>query len=163
MKTLLILRHAKSSWKRAESSDHDRPLNSRGKRAAPRMGKLLKQEKLVPDAILSSTAERARATAEAAAEACGYEGMLQLSLDLYLAEPETYVQVLHGVGDDCERVMVVGHNPGLEQLLDALTQEGDVLPTAALAQVELPIKRWRDLDSDTEGTLVNLWRPRELE
>lgn len=162
MKTLLILRHAKSSWEDASLPDHDRPLSKRGKRDAPRMGRLLKEEGLRPDLILSSTAKRARRTAEAVAEECGYEDEVRLNRDLYAAGPEEILHVLKGLAEDPERVMVVGHNPGLEELVSGLTGEEERMPTAALAQVRLVIEAWNELDEDTHGALVNVWRPREL-
>ncbi len=79
MKTLLVLRHAKSSWKDSGLADHDRPLNKRGKHDAPRMGTLLAKEDLVPDLIISSSAKRAKSTAEAVAMNCGYDGEIQYS------------------------------------------------------------------------------------
>ena len=82
MKTLLILRHAKSSWKEQDLPDHDRPLNKRGKNDAPRMGKLLKDEDLIPDLIMSSTAVRAKKTAELVAKACKYKGKIVLNHSL---------------------------------------------------------------------------------
>jgi phosphohistidine phosphatase len=162
MKTLLILRHGKSSWKDASLADHDRPLNSRGRRDAPVMGELLRDEGLVPGLIVSSTAKRARTTAEAVAEASGYEGEVLLTRYLYMADPEDYLAVLQELDSTEESVMVVGHNPGMEALLEDLTGEYERLPTAALAQVELPVDRWTELTHETEGRLVNLWRPREL-
>jgi len=84
MKTILILRHAKSSWKHSELSDHDRPLNKRGEREAPRVGQLLRDEGLLPEVILSSTARRARDTAQIAAEKCGYESEIRFIPDLYM-------------------------------------------------------------------------------
>ncbi|MEW5867886.1 MAG: histidine phosphatase family protein [Chloroflexota bacterium] len=161
MKTLLVLRHAKSSWKEADLSDHDRPLNKRGKRDAPRMGELLRQEDLVPDLILSSTAKRARTTAELVAEASGYEGEIQLLRDLYAAGAEAFVEALQHVSSKYDCVMVVGHNPGLEELLEALTGDYETLPTAALGQVQLPVDEWAELREDTNGRLVSIWRPRE--
>jgi phosphohistidine phosphatase len=163
MKTLLILRHAKSSWKDPSLADHDRPLKKRGRRDAPRMGQLIQEEGLVPDLILSSTARRARDTAEAVADNCSYDGELIMTRDLYHSGPEDYLYVLQNLeGDDHDRVMVVGHNPGLEDFLELLTDEYERLPTAAMAQVELPIESWRDIDQDIQGELINLWRPREL-
>ncbi len=162
MKTLLILRHAKSSWKQPDQADHDRPLNERGKRDAPRMGLLLREEDLVPDLIVSSTAKRARNTAEKAAESSGYGGEIQFTDTLYLAAPASYIGVLREVSDDHSRVMVVGHNPGLEQLLNVLTGDESALPTAALACVTLPIDRWQDFSADTRGRLVKIWIPKEL-
>ena len=162
MKTLLILRHAKSSWKNAGLADHDRPLNKRGQRDAPRMGQLLRGEGLIPDLILSSTARRALDTAEAAAETSGFEGDIESRPDFYMAGPEAYLRALRGLSDDYGCVLVIGHNPGLEELLETLTGEAETMPSAALAQVELPIRRWRDLGNGTEGKLVNVWRPKEL-
>jgi len=128
MKTLLILRHAKSSWSHPGLSDHDRPLNKRGKRDAPRMGQLLREEGLLPDLIISSSAKRAKTTAERVSNESGY----------------------------------VGHNPSMEELVEILTGEYQRFPTAALAQVELPIDQWGEFDEDIEGKLVNLWLPKEL-
>jgi len=162
VKTLLILRHAKSSWSDPALADHDRPLNKRGKKDAPRIGALLRREDLVPELIISSTARRARATAEIVAEHSGCEGQIRLERDLYASGPEAYLQVLAALPDEYRRVMVVGHNPGLEELLEALTGDYERLPTAALAQVRLPIKRWRELAEETSGELVHVWIPKEL-
>jgi phosphohistidine phosphatase len=162
VKTLLVLRHAKSDRDIPNLSDHERPLNKRGRRDAPRMGRLLHDQRLAPDLIITSTAERARATAEAAAEAAGYKGAIKRSQDLYLAEPGAYFEVLRGVPDACRRVMVVGHNPGVEDLLQLLAGAAETMPTAALAQIDLPIDRWQELGAETRGRLVQLWRPKEL-
>ena len=163
MKTLLILRHAKSSRENPNLTDHDRLLNDRGRRDAPRMGKLIWREALTPDLIISSTAVRASNTADGAAARCGYERKVQREGKLYLADPAGTVDVLRRVRDGAAAtVMIVGHNPGLEQLVELLTGEEETLPAAALAQVALPIDRWRDLRLTTRGKLVNVWRPKEL-
>lgn len=162
-KTLLVLRHAKSSWKDPELVDHDRPLNKRGKRDAPRMGKLLVQRKLRPDLIVSSTAKRARRTVDEVAGHCAYDGAVQLDRKLYLASPLAIIEVLRRVGGNAGRVLLVGHNPGLEELVTRLTGRTERLQTAALVQVSLPIPNWKELRLSTEGRLINLWRPRELE
>jgi phosphohistidine phosphatase len=162
MKTLLILRHAKSSWKNLDQDDHDRPLNKRGKRDAPRMGAVLKDEGLVPDRIICSTAKRARKTAEAVAEACGFAGTIEREREFYHAPPGAYLAHLRTLPKSVETALVVGHNPGMESLLQRLTRETDAFPTAALAQVELKIKSWADLDADGKAKLVNLWIPKEL-
>ena len=163
MKTLLILRHAKSSWKEARLGDHGRPLNERGKRDAPRIGVLLRKEDLVPGMILSSTAKRAQQTAEAVVEESGYPGEIQLSRELYAAGPEAYLEAIQSLAGEPDSVLVVGHNPGLEELVEILTGETVRLPTAALAQVALSIERWQELSEEVRGELVNLWVPRELD
>jgi phosphohistidine phosphatase len=162
MKTLLVLRHAKSSWKKDGLADHDRPLNKRGKRDASRMGGLVKDEDLIPGLILSSTALRAHATVELFVEACGFEGELQLSRDLYAAGPEAYIDALNHSTSDFDRVMVVGHNPGLEELVETLTGEAESMPTCALARIDLPISSWQELGDDTQGKLVKIYRPRDI-
>lgn len=160
MKTLLVLRHAKSSWKHPGTSDHDRPLNKRGKRDAPRMGRLVAARGLRPDVIVSSTARRARRTADEVARQSGYEGAVLLERRLYLARPDEIVDVVRGAGNG-RRVMVVGHNPGLEDLVARLARP-ETLPTAALAEIRLSIRSWRDLAVSSAGTLAGIWRPREL-
>ncbi len=162
MKTLLILRHAKSSWKEEHLSDHDRPLNKRGRHDAPRIGKLIRKKGLQPQLIICSGAKRARETAGLVTEACGYKGELRFSEELYAAAPEAYISVLKALDDSYEQVMVVGHNPGLEELLGELTGEEQTLPTAALAQVALPIQTWSELDDSIDGRLTDLWVPRQL-
>lgn len=161
MKTLLVLRHAKSSWKEPGMPDHDRPLNKRGKREAPQMGRLLRKEELLPDLIISSTARRARNTAEAVIEESGYAGELVLERELYAAPPEAYLEVLSRLEADHQMVMVVGHNPGMEELVTELTGEDVTLATAALVQIDLPIDHWSDLSDTTQGKLVKLWGPNE--
>jgi len=163
MKTLLILRHGKSSWDDPELRDHDRPLKKRGKRDAPRMGKLLKKEKLIPELIVTSTAERASRTADLVAEHCGYKGTIQRTENLYHGSPDDFVNVLSEVANNPDRVLIVGHNPGFEELLQTLTGRSERLPTAALARVSLPVGRWHELDRETKGTLENVWRPKELD
>jgi phosphohistidine phosphatase len=162
MKTLLVLRHAKSSWDDPALDDHERPLSKRGQRDAPRMGELVRQYELTPDVVISSDALRARLTAEAVAEAAGYPGEILLDARLYMAGPADILSLLPGVRDNAETVMIVGHNPGLEQLVEQLTGERQDLPTAALAQIGLPIDQWRDFKRWMRGTLVGLWRPKEL-
>jgi phosphohistidine phosphatase len=166
MKTLLILRHAKSSWDDSALDDHDRPLNARGERDAPRMGRFTRDQHLDPELIVSSDAVRARLTASAIAAATG--GRLLLDPRLYHASADEIVDALHSIlqggvlQDGVATVMIVGHNPGLEALLERLTGEREALPTAALAQIALPIDQWSGLNASTRGTLVGLWRPREL-
>jgi phosphohistidine phosphatase len=162
MKTLLLMRHAKSSWKDTSIPDHDRPLAKRGLRDSSRMGELLGQRELIPQTILCSTALRAVETARIITAVSGHDIPIILSEHLYLAEPVTYISELAGLSDDLERVMVIGHNPGLESLLQMLSEQIESLPTAVIAYLSLPIQRWADLSSDTEAELIELWRPKEL-
>jgi len=162
MKKLLIFRHAKSSWKHPELADHDRPLNKRGKRDAPRMGELMREHDMVPDLIISSTAKRARQTADFVADTSGYQDEIQFERSFYAAEPEALIDILQQVADNNECVMVVGHNPDLEELLEMLTGDWERMPTAALALIELAINEWASISPEVPGKLVDIWRPREL-
>jgi phosphohistidine phosphatase len=162
MKTLLIMRHAKSSNKDADITDHERPLNKRGKLAAPRMGRLLKEEGLIPDIILCSSAKRARLTAEAVADQSGYEGQIKVSTDLYGTGPGAFIRALQSIPDGTNRVLVVGHNPGMDELVEVLTRQVKTLPTAAIVQIDLPIDYWKEISETTQGELVYFWKPREL-
>ena len=164
MLTLLILRHAKSSWKDPGQTDHDRPLNKRGRRDAPRIGPLLIERELVPRQIFCSSAVRAVTTAELVAESCGFpRDQIQATSQLYLAAPATYIDHVRWHAEGAGPVMVVGHNPGLEALLHALTGVDEHLSTAALAQVALDISDWKDLTLHAPARLVELDRPRELD
>ena len=161
MKTLLLMRHAKSSWDQPELPDHERPLNKRGLRDAPRMGKLLLENKLTPELILSSSAKRARDTASHVAQACHYEGEPELLDVLYETSAWNYIKTLHVLPNAYERVLIVGHNPVLEALLLTLASTYRQMPTAAIAHLELPTQRW-DVLREVDATVVNLWTPKTL-
>ena len=161
MKSVLVLRHAKSSWKQPDLADHDRPLNKRGKRHAPLMGRLLRREDLVPDNIISSSAIRARATTKAVAKASGYKGEIILNKSLYAAGPEVYLGVIHALSDEYVRVLIVGHNPGLEELLELLTGEIHLMSTCSLAHVKFRVNKWSEIDDKIKGK-AEIWRPRDL-
>ena len=162
MKTLLILRHAKSSWKNSGLADHDRPLNARGQRDAKRMGQFLQHVVLLPDLIITSTAQRAATTAELLALACNYKAEIEYTPKFYLAAPKAYLYMVSRLSDTIERVMVIGHNPGLEELVEQLTGIKVKMPTAALAHIQLPIKEWRLLKYNKSGYLRDHWRPKAL-
>jgi phosphohistidine phosphatase len=153
------MRHAKSSWKDSHLPDQARPLNKRGQKDAPRMGKLLKESGLIPQRIYSSTAERARQTAVAVAEKLGYGGEIIYLDALYLAEPSAIVDVLKSVPDGIECVLVIGHNPGMEQLVQFLGHKTEPFPTAAVACIQLHIKQWIDLTPAVASELQSLYYP----
>ncbi|MCX7423537.1 MAG: histidine phosphatase family protein [Planctomycetia bacterium] len=162
MKTLLLLRHGKSSWGDVLLADHDRPLKKRGHRAAQQMGHLLAELRLVPDLVLTSTATRARDTAVLMANTAGYRGTISAIAELYHAEHLAFVELVSSVSIEAETVLVVGHNPGLEDWLMQLVGDLHEFPTAALAWIELPIGYWSELTRETRGTLRGVWRPKEV-
>lgn len=163
--TLLILRHGKSSWKDLSLDDHDRPLKKRGKRDARHVGAFLRERELIPDLILTSSAKRARATTKQVLKGGEFKSDVPVEKHqrLYHAEPEVILDVLQGTADRERRVMIVGHNPGLEDLVELLVGEWYRMPTAALAEIRLPIAHWRDLNTETRGELRHLWTPDMLE
>ncbi len=163
MRTLLVLRHAKSSHADETLADHDRPLTERGRRDAPRMGAHLLECDLVPEVILCSSAQRTTETAELAAEACRYRGAIRSDERLYLASCDAMLRLLARENERVTRVLLVGHNPGLEDLVERLTGRRATLSTAALAQVELPIDSWPELAGVRQAVLKGLWRPSDLD
>jgi phosphohistidine phosphatase len=162
MKTILLMRHAKSSWKHHDLADTDRPLAKRGEKDAPRIGHLIKDKDLTPQLILTSTALRSKRTAELVAGKSGYKGEITSLESFYLAEPPAYLEELRRLPDDLDRVLIIGHNPGLEGLVQILSGKVASLPTSALAHIKLPINSWNELDNTTQGELAHLWLPRDL-
>ena len=145
MKTLLLLRHAKSDWDAAFADDHARPLASRGMEAARKMGRWAASADLVPDRALASTALRARQTLALAAEAGGWTGPARLSDELYEATPEAVLAEIRATPDDTAVLVVVGHEPTTSRLVSLLIGGGNVeIKTAAVARVDLNIVRWAD-------------------
>ena len=164
---LLLLRHGKSDWP-AGVGDFDRPLKRRGKRASQRIGRWLLDNDLAPDFVMSSPARRAIATACRVCEAIGFPGdKIVENKDVYLAELETLLAIVRRLPDAASRVMIVGHNPGLEELLAALSEsvvspfdESGRMPTCALAVLRIP-GDWKEV-APQSASLLALIRPRGL-
>lgn len=160
MKTLYIMRHAKSSWSDPELADFDRPLNDRGNAAAPFMGRLISESGFLPDIILASPAERAKQTAMLVKDAGKLSAGIKFDERIYEASPQTLRQVIFDFEDAIGSAMLVGHNPGMEGFIRYLTKAAQPMPTAALAIVELPTKSWRSIDPGS-GSLRRIIRPKE--
>ena len=163
MKTLLLMRHAKSSWKDEHLSDHERPLKKRGRKDAKNMAKIIQKNDLVPDLILCSPAARAVETVEVIAETLGYKNEIVYSDALYMGEPSDFVEALKTVDKHMEKVMIVAHNPGLEAYLQIIDGEIESLPTAALGYLVLGIDKWKDLSFETMGDMIGYWTPKSIE
>lgn len=170
MRELLLFRHAKSSWDEPGVPDHDRDLAPRGRKAAPKMGRLLAREELIPDLVLCSTATRARRTLELAAAELPRPVAVKQLASLYLAPPSLLLRILRRQPDAVMRLMIVGHNPGLHHLALALLADPEEasktglmekFPTAALARIALPIAHWSEL-RPAQGRLLAFFRPRAL-
>ena len=174
-KILLLLRHAKSSWSDPSLDDFERPLNPRGRTAAPRMGAFLHKRGLVPELTLCSTARRAVETwslADAALTASGRSPVPTKYLrSLYLAAPSRILTALRRTPDEVETLLVVGHNPGIAHLALSLAGAGSErkalhrlqakFPTAALAELRFAVEHWRDAGPATSG-LVCFVTPKDL-
>ncbi|MEM6335686.1 MAG: histidine phosphatase family protein [Bacteroidota bacterium] len=162
MKTVLFLRHGKSDWEADYSGDHERPLAKRGVKAAKRMGRLIEAIGAVPDRALTSTAVRARTTLELAMSAGGWICPVEQLGRLYHASPGILISQMRAEPDETETLLLVGHEPGWSETIEALIGGGTVrFPTAAFARVDLHIDRWQDTDADT-GELKYLMIPKAI-
>ena len=161
-KILLLLRHAKSSWDDPNLSDSERPLNNRGKQNASTMGNFLKKENLVPDLIISSTAKRANKTADIIAKKSGYDKKIFESKVLYGATVDDYTSVIHDINNEYKTVLLVGHNPTIEEVLERIIGERYIMKTCSLAYIDLSIDCWKQFDYDIKCKLIDLIHVREL-
>lgn len=163
MPTLLLMRHAKSDWGDDNLPDHDRPLNDRGKRDAPRMGRWLAEQGLAPAFVMTSSAKRAQKTTVRVVRELGCDVYVEVRHELYLADVETWLSVLAELPADADCVLCVGHNPGLEALVERLTGRKERLPTAAIAWLHRSNGSWDDLSAiQTPLELRIVARPKEL-
>ena len=167
MKRLYLLRHAKSSWDDPTLADHDRPLAPRGRRAAKVIAEHLGRKGIAPELVLCSPSRRTRQTLKRLAPGLGKNVDVQIEPELYAAPASDLLQVLHEVPDEVESVMLIGHNPGIQDLALGLAGAGSGIPrlrskfpTAALATLELN-GTWREL-APGNGELVSFVKPKEL-
>jgi len=144
MKTVYLVRHAKSSWDFPQLSDHDRPLNGRGKQAAPEMGKRLASRDILPDQLISSTAKRARRTAYAIAKEIGYEKKDIIKTKyLYHAGEEEMLSLVRRQHDDISSLMLFGHNPSFTYFANQLAGVSiENIPTSGVVAVEFDTDSW---------------------
>jgi len=171
MLTLLLLRHAKSSWDDINTEDHDRPLAERGLLAAPLMGGYIAREDLAPAMVLCSTSARTRATLDLVLTKLKTEPETVFEQELYLAEADTLLARLRRVPARVKRVMMIGHNPGFEDFARLLAGSGDAtslhliankFPTAGLAVITFDAKSWRSIEPGG-GHLDRFITPRMLQ
>lgn len=168
MKTLTLLRHAKSSWGDPSQRDFDRPLNARGEKAAREMGRALARRGVAFDLVLASPAARVVGTIARLGEG-GFPIEADFDQRIYLAAARTLLGIVRAADDKHDRLLIVGHNPGMEQLALLLARGGALreqvaakYPTGALAEISFEAPRWRDVEEGT-GTLERFVRPRDLE
>ncbi len=162
MKTLLLMRHAKSSWKDDKLSDLERPLKKRGKKDAKRIAKVIKEKNLVPDVIISSPAVRTLETVKILKKDLEFDGKEIVADNLYMGEPQAFIDALKEVNNKHNTVLVVAHNPGLEAYLQIIGGKIEAVPTAGLGYLVLVLEDWKDISLETMGELVGFWKPKEL-
>ena len=163
MKTLLLLRHAKSSVIEPTLSDSMRPLTYQGKQDVYIIGNLLKNNKLIPDIIICSNAKRAVDTSKLIAEYVNYHNEIHLSKLLYQTTAKDYINVVSETPDKNNMVLLVGHNPILENLVEIITNESRIMKTCSLAHIVLPIKKWLEIKIQTKGKLIEIFDIKSLE
>ncbi|GIX00494.1 MAG: hypothetical protein KatS3mg111_3826 [Pirellulaceae bacterium] len=164
MRTLILMRHAKSDWSQPGLADYDRPLNRRGRRAAPAMAHLLEKHHLRPEVILTSTARRTQETLELM-RATGWapDAIVINEKQLYLASPETILECISALDNHWSNAMVMGHNPGLAQLVQRLAGQEMELPTAAVVVFSCDAEDWPTAGRGSAWKLLHYWKPRDLE
>jgi phosphohistidine phosphatase len=162
MKTLLLIRHAKASWKDEELTDLQRPLNNRGNRDAPFMGKLLREQRIQPDLIISSPALRAMTTARVMAGELMYESSkIVTDESLYNSDVSSMARITAQIDDSLKTVMIVGHNPEITLYANTLTNDSiQNIPTCGVACLQFQIDSWRALTRGS-GTLEFLEKPKK--
>lgn len=161
MKTLLLMRHAKSSWDNILLPDFARPLNARGLRAARQMARYLLEQGVTPDLIISSPAERARQTAQLVSATAWPAVPVRHEPAIYEATLNDLLNVMYALPEDCATVLLVGHNPGCAELTAYLVGHEERFPTAAVACIALRVAHWHEARSGG-GQLLWLARPKEL-
>ncbi|MDX1541859.1 MAG: histidine phosphatase family protein [Geminicoccaceae bacterium] len=170
MRTLCLLRHAKSSWEDPSLDDHDRPLAERGRDAAPRIGAWLRERQIRPDLVLLSSAARTRETWTLTAPSLASSAPTETRADLYLAEPAQLLRVVQETRDAVSTLLLIGHNPGLDRFADSLVSDGKEkprrrmrrkFPTAALALITFRVDAWPEV-APGSGTLEAFVRPKDL-
>jgi len=162
MKTLLLLRHAKSDWDDPSLRDFDRPLSERGERDAPRIGKALRKRGPLPDFIVSSPAARAKATIKAVAKAAKLELEIRFDESVYGASTPELMRLIRKLPDTSSCALLVGHNPGFEDLVGRLSGLHERMPTAALACLEFHADHWDGIN-EGQGKLAWLITPKQLD
>ena len=147
MKKLFVIRHAKSSWKDYSLADFDRPLNKRGFLNAPFMGEYFKDRDIVPDIILSSPALRAKTTAEIIANKVKYKKQILYEKSIYEADIDTLHNILTSLDNKYKSAFIVGHNPGLNLLVDSYVGFDENIPTCGVVELQIKSDSWKNINS----------------
>ncbi len=166
MKELIIMRHAKSDWEDSSLKDIQRPLNARGQKAASRMAEEFIKREIVPDKIFSSSAVRARKTSKLVAKKLGIS-LREITYEprFYFGFKDDYYNFIEQLDDDLERVLIIGHNPNIEDIIYFLTKNKEhtsIMPTASAAYLSFEIESWKSIKPDS-GELRVILRPKDID
>ena len=161
MKTLILMRHAKSSMEEKHKDDWDRTLSKRGKKNAVTMAKVLKEKEPVPQVILASAAVRTHETADLLAAELSFRGDIHFLSSLYQGEVDSYLSEVRALPDSCDCALVIGHNPVLEGFLQMVTGKVEALPTASMAYIQVPVTSWKEFDFSTPAELIHFSKPKD--
>jgi phosphohistidine phosphatase len=162
MKRIYLLRHAKSDWEAEYDTDHERPLNRRGRTAAAQMGQYLTTIDQAPDLVVTSSAVRARDTVELAMSSGSWDCPVEVTRDLYATSPSSVVHLVQTYAGSHDRLLLVGHEPTWSELASSLIGGGHIkLPTAAIARIDFDVDGWPEVDVHT-GTLAWVVTPKLL-
>lgn len=162
MKTLYLMRHAKSSWSTPGLNDSQRPLNDRGKKAAPFMGKILKKMNEMPELIVTSSAKRACSTAKRIAEKLSYPLKKILNEEkLYMAGRDEFLSVIAQTGNNINKLMLISHNPGITDFANSVSGENiENIPTAGIVRIDFDVNSWDNI-KETKGKFIFFEYPKK--
>lgn len=160
MKNILVMRHAKSDWNTGKR-DFERPLNKRGLKSAPKMADYLLKNKKVPDIIIASSAQRAKTTAELVKKGLSFKEEIKFNPDFYYGDSSGMIDELYALPKNINTVLLVGHNPTVEELINKLTSEYAGMPTATIVSIKADIEEWTKLQL-YENTIEWVASPKKI-
>lgn len=150
MKTVYLIRHAKSSWEDTKCNDFERELSKKGKKDIKIIGSYMSLAGIKPDLVISSLARRTQATADKLAEKTSYEGKVYYLEELYLSKPKTIIDTISLQSDEADSIFIIGHNPELSEVANMLVKDGvGKIPTTGVVAINLDIDRWDEIADDT--------------
>ena len=169
MKTIFLLRHAKSSWDNSQLEDFDRPLSTRGEKSSIKIGKYIKNKNIIPDIVYCSSAKRAKKTWELINKVIKKKNNIFFKKDLYMADSETFMSTIKKTKNSNKSIMIVSHNPGIESFCLELSKENNEYindiktkyPTGSLAILKVNLKKWSEIRYES-GIIYEFIKPRKL-
>ena len=159
MKTLIVLRHGKAEHHSSDGTDFDRGLTRQGLQDSTEVGSLLKARNLVPDYIVSSSAKRARMTADCVARECGCSAGICFTEQIYEASVPRLFSVVQEIDESAQVALIAGHNPGLWGLVESLSEPVPHYPTCAWTELQIDVEHWGEVTGSSQADLATFWHP----